>query len=30
MLRDIFGFAENQEKVTYGLGYKLALTKKRR
>ena len=27
MLRDIFGFAENQEKVTYGLGYNLALTK---
>ena len=26
MLKDIFGFAENQEKGTYGLGYKLTLT----
>ena len=26
-LRDIFGFAEHQEKGTYGLGYKLTLTK---
>ena len=26
-LRDIFGFAEHQEKGTYGLGYKLILTK---
>ena len=26
-LRDIFGFAEYQEKGTYGLGYKLTLTK---
>ena len=25
-LKDIFGFAENQEKGTYGLGYKLTLT----
>ena len=27
MLKDIFGFAEHQEKATYGLGYKLTLTK---
>ena len=27
-LKDIFGFAENQEKGTYGLGYKLTLTRK--
>ena len=26
MLRDVFGFAELQEKGTYGLGYKLSLT----
>ena len=26
-LKDIFGFAENQEKGTYGLGYKLTLTR---
>ena len=26
-LGDIFGFAENQEKGTYGLGYKLTLTR---
>ena len=26
-LKDIFGFAEHQEKGTYGLGYKLALTR---
>ena len=25
-LKDVFGFAENQEKATYGLGYKLTLT----
>ena len=25
-LKDIFGFAEYQEKATYGLGYKLTLT----
>ena len=25
-LRDVFGFAEYQEKATYGLGYKLTLT----
>ena len=25
-LRDIFGFAEHQEKANYGLGYKLSLT----
>ena len=27
MLKDIFGFAENQEKGTYGLSYKLTLTR---
>ena len=27
-LKDIFGFAENQEKGSYGLGYKLTLTRK--
>ena len=27
MLRDVFGFAEHQEKATYGLGYKLTLTR---
>ena len=27
MLRDVFGFAQCQEKVTYGLGYKLTLTR---
>ena len=27
MLKDIFGFAEHQEKATYGLGYKLTLTR---
>ena len=27
MLRDVFGYAEHQEKTTYGLGYKLALTR---
>ena len=26
-LKDIFGFAEHQEKATYGLGYKLGLTR---
>ena len=26
MLKDVFGFAECQEKATYGLGYKLTLT----
>ena len=26
-LKDIFGFAEHQEKATYGLGYKLTLTR---
>ena len=26
-LKDIFGFAEHQEKATYGLGYKLPLTR---
>ena len=25
-LKDIFGFAEHQQKATYGLGYKLTLT----
>ena len=27
MLKDVFGFAEHQEKPTYGLGYKLNLTR---
>ena len=27
MLKDVFGFAEHQEKATYGLGYKLILTR---
>ena len=27
-LKDVFGFAEYQEKATYGLGYKLSLTRK--
>ena len=27
MLKDVFGFAEVQEKATYGLGYKLTLTR---
>ena len=27
MLREIFGFAEHQQKATYGLGYKLILTR---
>ena len=27
-LKDVFGFAEHQEKTTYGLGYKLTLTRK--
>ena len=27
MLKDVFGFAENQEKATYGLGYKLTPTR---
>ena len=27
MLKDIFGFAKHQEKATYGLGYKLTLTR---
>ena len=26
MLKDVFGFAEHQEKGTYGLGYKVTLT----
>ena len=26
MLKDVFGFAEYQEKATYGLGYKPTLT----
>ena len=29
MLKDFFGFAEHQEKATYGLGYKLTLTRKK-
>ena len=27
VLKEVFGFAENQEKATYGLGYKLILTR---
>ena len=27
MLKDVFGFAEHQQKATYGLGYKLTLTR---
>ena len=27
MLKDVFGFAKHQEKATYGLGYKLTLTR---
>ena len=27
MLKDVFGFAEHQEKATYGLGYKLTVTR---
>ena len=27
MLKDVFGFAEGQEKATYGLGYQLTLTR---
>ena len=27
MLKDVFGFAEHNEKATYGLGYKLTLTR---
>ena len=27
MLKDVFGFAEHQEKATYGLGYKITLTR---
>ena len=27
MLKDVFGFAEHQEKATSGLGYKLTLTR---
>ena len=27
MLKEIFGFAEPQQKATYGLGYKLTLTR---
>ena len=27
MLRDVSGFAEHQEKATYGLGYELTLTR---
>ena len=26
-MKDVFGFAEHQEKATYGLGYKLTLTR---
>ena len=27
LLKDVFGFAEYQEKATYGLGYELTLTR---
>ena len=27
MLKDVFGFAEHQEETTYGLGFKIALTR---
>ena len=27
VLKDVFGFSEHQEKATYGLGYKLTLTR---
>ena len=27
LLKDVFGFAEHQDKATYGLGYKLTLTR---
>ena len=27
VLKGVFGFAEHQEKATYGLGYKLTLTR---
>ena len=27
MLKDVFGFAEHQDKATYGLGYKLTITR---
>ena len=27
MLKDVFGFAEHEQKATYGLGYKLTLTR---
>ena len=27
ILKDVFGFAEHREKATYGLGYKLILTR---
>ena len=29
ILKDVFGFAEHQEKATYGLGFKLTLTRKK-
>ena len=29
MLNDNFGFAEHQEKITYGLGFNITLTKKK-
>ena len=28
MLKDVFGFAQNQGEATYGLGFKITLTKK--
>ena len=29
MLKEVFGFAEHQEITTYGIGYKLTLTRKK-
>ena len=29
MLKDVFGFAENQEKASFGLDYKLTVTRKK-
>ena len=27
MLKDVFGFAEHQEKAAYGMGYKITITR---
>ena len=29
MLKDVFSFAQDKEKTTYGLGYRLTLSKKK-